>query len=51
MNINTVILQHKSVCNLVVRRKVRQSFAIMSDMLDNVSVGELRDEFSELQMT
>ncbi|MCU0458518.1 MAG: tetratricopeptide repeat protein [Bacteroidales bacterium] len=51
MNINSVILQHKSVCNLVVRRKVRQSFAIMSDMLDNVSVGELRDEFSELQMT
>lgn len=51
MNINTVILQHKSVCNLVVRRKVRQSFAIMSDMLDNVTVGELKDEFAELQMT
>mgnify|MGYP000847460383 FL=1 len=51
MNINTVILQHKSVCNLVVRRKVRQSFEIMSDMLDNVSVGELRDQFAELQMT
>jgi len=51
MNINTVILQHKSVCNLVVRKKVRQSFAIISDMLDNVTVGELRDEFAELQMT
>jgi Flp pilus assembly protein TadD len=35
----------------VVRKKVRQSFAIISDMLDNVTVGELRDEFAELQMT
>jgi tetratricopeptide (TPR) repeat protein len=51
MNINTTILKHRSVCNLVVRKKVRQGFEIMSDMLDNVSVGELRDEFQELQMT
>lgn len=51
MNINTVILQHKRVCNLVGRKKVRQSFDIMSDMIDNVSVGELRDQFTELQMT
>ncbi len=51
MNINTVILQHRSVCNLIVRRKVRQSFEIMADMLDNVSVGGLRDEFAELRMT
>lgn len=51
MNINTVILQHKSVCNLIVRKKVRQSFEIMSDMLENVSVGELRDQLAELQMT
>ena len=51
MNINTVILQHKRLCNLVVRKKVRQSFDIMSDMIDNVSIGELRDQFTELQMT
>jgi len=51
MNINTVILKHRSVCNLIVKRKVRQSFDIMSDMLDNVSDGELRDQFTELQMT
>jgi hypothetical protein len=51
MNINTVILKHRSVCNLIVQRKVRQSFEIMSDMLENVSVGDLRDHFSELQMT
>jgi Flp pilus assembly protein TadD len=51
MNINTTILQHKRVCNLVVRRKVKQSFDIMSDMLDNVSFGGFRDEFEELQMT
>jgi len=51
MNINTIILQHRSVCNLVVRKKVRQGLEIMSDMLDNVSVGELRNEFQELQMT
>lgn len=51
MNINTVILQHKSICNLIVRKKVRQSFEIMSDMLDNVTAGELKDQFAELQMT
>ncbi len=51
MNINTIILQHKSICYLVIHRKVRQGFDIISDMLDNVSVGALRDEFGELQMT
>ncbi|NLE36276.1 MAG: hypothetical protein GX622_14350, partial [Bacteroidales bacterium] len=51
MNINTIILQHRSICNLVTHRKVRQSFDIILDMLDNVSVGALRDEFGELQMT
>jgi Tfp pilus assembly protein PilF len=51
MNIKTVILQHRSVSNLVVGRKLRQGFDILSDMLDNVSDGMLRDEFSELQMT
>ncbi len=51
MNTNTVILQHKRVCNLVVRRRVRQSFDIMADMLENVSVVGLRDEYSELQST
>ncbi len=51
MNTNTIILQHKRVCNLVVRRKVRQSFDIIADMLENVSVVGLRDEFSALQTT
>ncbi len=51
MNTNTIILQHKRVCNLVVRRRVRQSFDIMADMLENVSVVGLRDEFSALQST
>jgi tetratricopeptide (TPR) repeat protein len=51
MNVSTIILQHKRVCNLIVRRKVKQSFDIMSDMLDNVSFGGFRDEFSELKMT
>ena len=51
MNTSTIILQHKRVCNLIVRRKIKQSFDIMADMLDNVSVGSLRDEFTELQMT
>ncbi len=51
MNINTIILQHKRVCNLVVRRKIKQGFDIMADMLDNVTVGSMRDEFNELQMT
>ncbi len=51
MNISTIILQHKRVCNLVVKRKVKQSFDIMADMLDNVSFGGFKDEFAELQMT
>jgi tetratricopeptide (TPR) repeat protein len=51
MNINTIILQHKRVCNLIVRRKIKQGFDIMADMLDNVTIGSMRDEFSELQMT
>lgn len=51
MNINTIILKHRSVCNLIVQRKVRQSLEIISDLLDNVSDGELRDQFAELQMT
>ena len=51
MNVPTIILQHKRICNLVVRRKVKQSFDIMSDMLDNVSFGGFRDEFAELKMT
>ena len=51
MNINTIILQNKRVCNLIVRRKVKQSFDVMAEMLDNVSVGSLKDEFGELQST
>ena len=51
MNTSTIILQHKRVCNLIVRRKIKQSFDIMADMLENVSVGNIKDEFSELQMT
>ncbi len=51
MNTGTIILQHKKICNLVVRRKVKQSFDLMADMLENVSVGGLRDEFGELRMT
>ncbi len=51
MNTGTVIRKHREVCSLVIRKKVRQSFAVMSDMLDSVSVGELRDEFARLQMT
>jgi tetratricopeptide (TPR) repeat protein len=51
MNINTVILQHKRVCNLVTRRKVKQSFDIMADMLEYVSFGGFRDEFTELRTT
>lgn len=51
MKTNTIILQHKRVCTLIVRRKVKQSFDIMADMLEYVTVGGLKDEFSELQMT
>ncbi|MFZ2286148.1 MAG: tetratricopeptide repeat protein [Bacteroidales bacterium] len=51
MNTGTIILQHKRICNLIVRRKVKQAFDLMADMLENVSVGGLRDEFSELRMT
>lgn len=51
MNTSAIILQHKRVCNLIVRRKVKQSLDILDDMLDNVSFGDLRDEFEDLKMT
>ncbi len=51
MNTGTIILQHKRIGNLIVRRKVKQSFDLMADMLENVSVGGLKDEFNELRMT
>ncbi|MDX9773219.1 MAG: tetratricopeptide repeat protein [Bacteroidales bacterium] len=51
MNTNSIILQHKRICNLVLRRKVKQSFDVMADMLEYVTVGGLKDEFGELQMT
>ncbi len=51
MNSSTVIRKHRDVCNLVVKGKLRQAFEIITDMLESVSVGELRDESVRLQMT
>lgn len=51
MKSETIILQHKKVCNLAVRKKVRQSLELLNDMLDNVSVVSLGEELADLRST
>jgi len=51
MDIKKTIQQHRQLCTLVSERKVKQSLDILSDMLQGVSSGELRDEYENLVMT
>jgi len=51
MDIKNTIQQHKQVCSLVSERKIKQSLDILSDMLQGVSSGSLRDEYENLVMT
>jgi tetratricopeptide (TPR) repeat protein len=51
MDIKKTIQQHRQLCTLVSERRIKQSLDILSDMLQGVSSGELRDEYENLVMT
>ena len=51
MNSNKVILQHKLICKLISEKKVKQSLDILQDMISVSSLGDLRDEYDNIEMT
>jgi tetratricopeptide (TPR) repeat protein len=51
MDVSKVIQQHKSVCNFVSEKKIKQSLDILSDMINNASFGDLHDEYENIVMT
>ncbi len=51
MDIKKTIQQHKQICSLVSERKIKQSLDILSDMITTATTGQLRDEYSNLEMT
>jgi hypothetical protein len=51
MDIGKVIQQHKRLCNFVSEKHIKQSLDILSDMMNNSSSGDLRDEYENIVMT
>lgn len=51
MDVAKVNKQHKKLCTLVSDKKLKQSFDLLADMIDNSSSGDLRDEYNNLVMT
>lgn len=51
MDIKKTIQQHKQVCSLVTERRIKQSLDILCDMINGATTGQLRDEYSNLEMT
>lgn len=51
MNTTKVILQHKQLCRLVSEKRIKQSLDILKDMISISSLGDLRDEYNNLEMT
>ena len=51
MDINKVIQQHKRLCRLVTEKHIKQSLDILRDMMNVSSIGELRDEYENIEMT
>jgi tetratricopeptide (TPR) repeat protein len=51
VNATKVILQHKLLCKLVSERKIKQSLDILHDMISVSSLGDLRDEYNNIEMT
>ncbi len=45
MDSGKVILQHKRLCDLIARRRIKQSLDILKDMVDHASSGNLKDEY------
>jgi tetratricopeptide (TPR) repeat protein len=51
VNTNKVIMQHKLLCKLISEKKVKQSLDILQDMISVSSLGDLRDEYNNIEMT
>jgi tetratricopeptide (TPR) repeat protein len=51
MDTQKVIHQHKRLCSLVSEKKLKQSLDILSDMINETSRGDLRDEYENIVMT
>jgi hypothetical protein len=51
VNTTKVILQHKQLCRLVSEKRVKQSLDILQDMISISSLGDLRDEYNNIEMT
>jgi Flp pilus assembly protein TadD len=51
MDVNRTIQQHKQLCTFVTERRIKQSLDILSDILQGVSSGDLRNEYENLVMT
>ncbi len=51
MNTSKVILQHKQLCRLVSEKRIKQSLDILQDMISISSLGDLRDEYNNIEMT
>jgi tetratricopeptide (TPR) repeat protein len=51
VNANKVILQHKLLCKLISEKKVKQSLDILQDMISVSSLGDLRDEYNNIELT
>lgn len=51
MDINKVIQQHKRIEKLVSEKKIKQSLDILRDMISLSSLGDLRDEYNNIEMT
>ena len=51
MNTTKVILQHKQLCRLVSEKRIKQSLDILQDMISISSLGDLRDEYNNIEMT
>jgi tetratricopeptide (TPR) repeat protein len=51
MDVGKTIKQHKNICKLVSEKRIKQSLDILLDMLRNVSLSDLHDEYESLVMT
>ncbi len=51
MDVPKVIKQHKKICSLVSEKRIKQSLDILSDMINNTSLGDLRNEYESIVMT
>ena len=44
-------MQHKQLCRLVSEKRIKQSLDILQDMISISSLGDLRDEYNNIEMT